>query len=95
MKLSKEEVKHIALLARLGIDETELEEYQYQLSDILENFEVLNQIDTKDLPPTTQTVSLENVLREDVSLPSYSSYDIVSNAPQQEEGFIKVQAVLE
>jgi aspartyl-tRNA(Asn)/glutamyl-tRNA(Gln) amidotransferase subunit C len=95
MKLSKEEVKHIALLARLGIDETELEKFQYQLSNILENFEVLNQIDTKDLPPTTQTVSLENVLREDVSQPSYSSHDIVLNAPQKEDGFIKVQAVFE
>ena len=95
MKLSKNEVKHIALLARLGIDDTELEQFQYQLSNILENFEILNQLDTHNLPPTTQTIFLENVYREDISESSFSASDILFNAPEQEEGFIKIPAVLE
>jgi aspartyl-tRNA(Asn)/glutamyl-tRNA(Gln) amidotransferase subunit C len=95
MKLSKEEVKHIAILARLGLDETELDKFQFQLSDILANFEILNQIDTGNLPPTTQTIQLKNVFREDICKPSNPWEDIIANAPRHEDGFIKIQAVLE
>jgi aspartyl-tRNA(Asn)/glutamyl-tRNA(Gln) amidotransferase subunit C len=95
MKLSKEEVKRIASLARLRIDDSELEKFQNQLSNILDNFEILKQIDTKDLPPTTQTVALENVLREDIPAPSFSTEDILANAPNKEDGFFKVPPVLE
>jgi aspartyl-tRNA(Asn)/glutamyl-tRNA(Gln) amidotransferase subunit C len=95
MKLSKETVQHIALIARLGMDDDELGKFQNQLSNILDNFEILNQIDTKDFPPTLQTVALENVLREDIPEPSFSPQDVLANAPQQEDGFFKVQAVFE
>lgn len=95
MKLSHEEVKHIALLARLGLTEAEVEKFREQLSNILENFEVLQQVDTTNVAPTAQSIALENVLRDDEVAPSYPQSEILSNAPQEEEGCFKVQAVLE
>ena len=63
MKLSREEVLHIALLARLGLTETEVDRLSEQLSNILENFEVLQQVNTAGIPPTAQPNTLHCVLR--------------------------------
>lgn len=95
MKLSRKEVQHIALLARLGLSETEIEKFRLQLSNILENFEVLEQIDTKNLPPTAQSITLQNVLRPDEPKPSCPVEEILSNAPQREGNYFKTRAVLE
>jgi len=95
MKLTRKEVQHIALLARLGLSEEEIEKFQIQLSDILENFEILKQLDTTDVPPTAQSITLQNVLRPDESKPSYSVEQIMANAPQREGNCFKVRAVLE
>jgi aspartyl-tRNA(Asn)/glutamyl-tRNA(Gln) amidotransferase subunit C len=95
MKLSREEVKHIALLARLGLSEAEIEKFRIQLSDILENFEILKQVDTTDLPPTAQSIALQNVFRPDEAKPSYPVEDILGNAPQREGNCFKTRAVLE
>lgn len=95
MKLSAEEVKHIALLARLGLSEEDVEKFREQLSNILENFEILKQVDTANVPPTAQSVDLSNVLREDEIAPSYPPQEVLANAPQQEEGHFKVKAILE
>ena len=95
MKLSREEVKHIALLARLGLSEAEIEKLGLQLSDILENFEILKQVDTTELPPTAQSVALQNVLRPDEPKASYPVEEILNNAPQREGDCFKTRAVLE
>ena len=95
MKLSREEVQHIALLARLGLSEAEIEKFKLQLSNILENFEIINQVDTSHLQPTAQSIDLRNVLRQDEAKASYPSEDIIANAPRQEQNCFKVQAVLE
>jgi aspartyl-tRNA(Asn)/glutamyl-tRNA(Gln) amidotransferase subunit C len=95
MKLSREEVQHIALLARLGTTETELERFREQLSNILENFEILQQVDTTDVPPTTQSVALQNVVRDDEVAPSLPPDDVLANAPQREGELFRVKAVLE
>ena len=95
MKLSREEVKHLALLARLGLSEAELERFREQLSNILENFETLQQVDTTDVEPTAHSIALENVLRDDESAPSLPAGEVLANAPSQEEGHFKVRAVLE
>ena len=95
MKLSRDEVQHIALLAKLGLSEAEIEKFRLQLSDILENFEILRQADTSNLPPTTQSTVLQNVLRHDEIKASYPVEDILANAPQQNNNYFKVQAVLE
>ena len=95
MKLDCEEVQHIALLARLGLTEVELEKFREQLSNILENFKALEQVDTSDVLPTAQSISLQNVLRPDDVVASYDQSQILSNAPQQQEGCFRVRAVLE
>jgi len=95
MKLSNEEVKHIALLARLGLNEGEIEKFKVQLSNILDNFEILKQVDTSKLSPTSQSVSLNNVFRPDEPQASCTAEDILANAPQQEDNYFKIQAVLE
>jgi aspartyl-tRNA(Asn)/glutamyl-tRNA(Gln) amidotransferase subunit C len=95
MKLSYEQVRHIAWLARLGLSEEEVEKFSLQLSNILENFEILKQVDTANVPPTTQTIPLINVFRKDDVADSYSQAEILSNAPKQAEKCFKVQAILE
>lgn len=93
--LERKEVEHIALLARLGLDEDEIEKFRVQLSVIIENFEILKQVDTGNLPPTTQSINLENIFREDEAEPSYRVQDILANAPQQEDDYFKIKPVLE
>ncbi len=96
MKLSREEVLHIALLARLGLTEAEVNRLSEQLSNILENFEALQQVDTADIPPTAQAIPLQNVMRsDDEVIPSLPQSQILANAPRREENFFRVKAVLE
>ncbi len=95
MKLTRKEVQHIALLARLGLSEEEIEKFRIQLSNILENFEILKQLNTTDVPPTAQSIALQNILRQDETKPSYPAEDILANAPQREGNCFKVRAVLE
>jgi aspartyl-tRNA(Asn)/glutamyl-tRNA(Gln) amidotransferase subunit C len=95
MKLSYEQVRHIAWLARLGLSEEEVDKFSLQLSNILENFEILKQVDTTNVPPATHTIPLQNVLRKDDVAESYPQAEILSNAPKQEENCFKVQAILE
>ncbi len=95
MKLSREQVLHVALLARLGLAEPEVEKFREQLSNILQNFDVLQEIDTAGVPPTAQSIDLSNVMRQDEIAPSYPKEDILRNAPHQEEGSFRVKAVLE
>ncbi len=95
MKLTREEVLHIALLARLGLTETEADRFREQLSNILENFEVLQQVDTSDIPPTAQSIALQNIVSDDEVASSLPQSQVLANAPQTEGDFFKVRAVLE
>ena len=85
MPLSREEVQHIATLCRVALSEEELERMRTQLSNILEQFEVLKEVDTRGVPPTGHSVALESVMRD----------DILANAPRREGDFFLVNAVLE
>jgi aspartyl-tRNA(Asn)/glutamyl-tRNA(Gln) amidotransferase subunit C len=95
MKLSREEVLHIARLARLGLSDEEVERAREQLSHIIENFEILKSVDTEGVPPTAQSLTLQNVLREDEPCDSFPRQEILANAPQQDEDSFRVRAVLE
>jgi len=95
MKLSREEVLHIALLARLGLTEAEVDRLSEQLSNILENFEALQQVDTEDIPPTAQSIALQNVTKDDEVTASLPPSQILANAPKKEKKFFRVRAVLE
>jgi aspartyl-tRNA(Asn)/glutamyl-tRNA(Gln) amidotransferase subunit C len=79
----------------LGLSEEEVEKFSLQLSNILENFEILKEVDTADVPPATHTIPLQNVFRKDDVAESYSQAEILSNAPKQEGDCFKVQAILE
>lgn len=95
MKLSREEVVHIATLARLGMSEADIEKAREQLSNILENFEVLKEVDTTGVHPTAQSINLQNVMRDDVPSPSLPVEEIMANAPDREEELFKLRAVLD
>jgi aspartyl-tRNA(Asn)/glutamyl-tRNA(Gln) amidotransferase subunit C len=95
MKLSREEVLHIARLARVGLTEEEIARFSEQLSNILENFEILQQVDTEGIPPTSQAVELQSVMRDDAVRPSFPPEDILANAPRREADCFRVRAVLE
>lgn len=95
MDLTREEVEHIAQLARLGLSEAEKELFASQLSAILDYVRVLQELDTESVPPTTTAVPLDNVWFEDVVEPSLPRDDILSNAPDVADGFFRVRAVLD
>jgi len=95
MKLSYEQVRHVAWLARLGLSEKDVDKFTIQLSNILDNFEILKEVDTAGVPPATHTIPLQNVTRKDDVADSYPQAEILSNAPKQEENCFKVQAILE
>jgi aspartyl-tRNA(Asn)/glutamyl-tRNA(Gln) amidotransferase subunit C len=95
MKLSQEEVLHIAALAKVGVTEADVENFREQLSNILENFEALQKLDTSGVPATSQSISLQNVIMADEVRPSIPTEDVLANAPQREGDFFKVKIVLE
>lgn len=95
MSLSREEVQHIARLARLGLSEADIARLQEQLSQILDYFQMLRQVDTEGVPPTSHTLPLQNVDREDSPGPSSPQEEVLANAPLAESGYFRVRAVLE
>ena len=95
MKLSREEVEHIAELAKVGLTEEEKTLFQEQLSAILEYAEMLQQVDTAAIPPTATVLPLRNVMRPDETRPSLPREDVLVNAPQSEGGCFRVKAILE
>jgi aspartyl-tRNA(Asn)/glutamyl-tRNA(Gln) amidotransferase subunit C len=95
MPLSRDEVLHVARLARIGLTGADVEKFQSQLSTILDNFEALRQIDTTDVEPTTYTLPLENVMAADEPIDSLGADEVLANAPLQQDGYLRVRAVLD
>jgi aspartyl-tRNA(Asn)/glutamyl-tRNA(Gln) amidotransferase subunit C len=95
LSLTPEQVRHIARLARLGIEDVEVERFAGQLSEILDYFEQLRQVDTEGVPPTAHTLPLHNVFRDDEPAPSMPPEETLANAPQREDDLFKVRAVLD
>ncbi|MEK8132253.1 Asp-tRNA(Asn)/Glu-tRNA(Gln) amidotransferase subunit GatC [Paenibacillus filicis] len=95
MSISVKDVEHVAALARLELSEQEKEKFAEQLSAILKYAEQLEQLDTDGIEPTSHAMPLVNVLREDVVKPSLDIEQVMRNAPDEEDGQIKVPAVLE
>lgn len=95
MALSREEVEHVAYLARLGLSEEEKATLQEQLSSILEHMRSLGELDTSQIPPTAQVIPLRNVMRADEPRPSLSPEQVLANAPDREGDFFRVPPVLD
>ena len=94
--ITKEEVQHIAKLARIKLAEDEIEGFQHDLSLILDYFGVLSDVDTSQVAATTHSILLENVQREDKTLPFNPKLieKLIALFPVAKEGFLKVKAVL-
>ena len=95
MALTPEDVDHVAALARLGITPEERARFAGQLSGILEHFRALQALNTEDISPTAQVLDVRNVMRDDVARAPLSQSQALANAPRAEDGFFRVQAVLE
>jgi aspartyl-tRNA(Asn)/glutamyl-tRNA(Gln) amidotransferase subunit C len=95
MRLTHEEVRHIAELAKLRLSEGEVEQYAEQLSAILNYAQQLRAVDTSGVPPTPFVLPLENVMREDAPEPGLDTAEALANAPDSNEGFFRVRAVFE
>ncbi|UCH59921.1 MAG: Asp-tRNA(Asn)/Glu-tRNA(Gln) amidotransferase subunit GatC [Anaerolineales bacterium] len=95
MTLTREEVEHIANLARLQLSEEELALYRGQLSAILEYFSQLQVLDTTEIPPTASVLPARSVLREDRVRPGLNREELLRNAPEEEAGQIRVPPVLD
>ncbi len=93
--LSREEVLHIAHLARLELTEEEIEAYRQQLSSILDYFERLKEVDTEGIPPTASVLPPRTRLREDEPRPGLSREELLANAPDVEDGQFRVPPVLD
>ena len=92
--LSRDDVAHVAHLARLGLTDEELGRLEGQLNHILDQYAILAKLDTEDIPPTAQTIELENILRDDVARPSLSVEAVLGNAPATDGDFIVVPPIL-
>lgn len=95
MSITAKDVEHVAKLARLRLDETEMEQFTGQLNAILRYADKLNELDTDGVEPTSHPMPLSNVMREDEARPSWPVEEVMRNAPDEEDGQFKVPAVLE
>lgn len=95
MKLTVEQVRHVAALARLSLSAEEAECYRDQLSAILEAMEQLKALDTTDVPPTAHAVAAPSALREDVVVPSMDPAQAMANAPQKVGTSFAVPKIIE
>ena len=93
--LSIEEVEHLSMLARMGASKEDLEQMRKELTQILENFKILQDVGTDGVEPTAHVVAIENVFRDDASRPSNSREETLGNAPSSQEGYVRVRGVLD
>ena len=95
MKISKEEVLHVARLARLDLDETAMDKFAGQIGDILDYVDTLNKVDTANVAPTSHAISLTNAFREDEVRTHLPRENALANAPDHEDGTFLVPKVIE
>ena len=94
-KITEEEVEQIALLTRIAMNKSEISLMAGQMSNILENIDVLNEVFTDDVEPTGHSAEVESVMREDLPDDSLKLEDVMANAPRREGDFIRIRPVLE
>ncbi len=95
MKITKDEVAHVAKLARLELTEEEQATFTGQMDAILAYVDKLNELDTTGIIPTAHAVPMENAFREDLVAPSIGVDNALANAPDRVEGFFRVPKVIE
>jgi len=93
-RISEKEVEHIAWLARIELTEEEKKLFTEQFNTILDYFEIISELDTENVPPTSHVVDLTNAFREDEVKPSLITDEALKNAPKKERGFIKAPKII-
>ena len=95
MAITRAEVQYVARLARLGLDDAEMDLLAAELDHILDAMQALRQLDTSAIPPTAQVIPLRNVMRDDVARPCWPVEEILLNAPATRDNQFLVPPVLE
>jgi aspartyl-tRNA(Asn)/glutamyl-tRNA(Gln) amidotransferase subunit C len=95
MKVDREAVEHVALLARIELGEGEQEAYAETLSEILVFFDRLKEVDTEGVPPTSHVLDLTNALRPDACMPSLEADQALGNAPDRSGRFFRVPRIID
>jgi len=93
-RISSEQVKYVANLARLAITEEEAAMFTKQLDDIISFAEQLNELDTENVAPTFHVLDMKNILREDIAQQGLPQEEVLKNAPEHQDGQFKVPAIL-
>lgn len=86
MAISEKQVRHVAMLARLGLTDEQVDSLGVELNDILRQVDRISELDLSDVEPTAHAVPVTNVTRQDVVRPCLSREDALLNAPQQQDG---------
>lgn len=95
MKITSDDVRHVARLARITLIDEQVEIFRKQLNDIVEYVEKLNEIETSNIEPTSHIVPLNNIFREDLMIPSLPRQEMLRNAPDSNERFYIVPKIIE
>jgi aspartyl-tRNA(Asn)/glutamyl-tRNA(Gln) amidotransferase subunit C len=93
--ITRADVQHVARLARIGLDDEELDLLASELDHILDAMQALRQLDTRMISPTAQVIELRNVMRDDVARPPWPVEEVLLNAPATRDGQFLVPPVLE
>jgi len=94
MKITHEEVRYVADLARLDLDESAVEKFAGQIDEILAYIDKLNEVDTEGVDPTSHAIFLTNAFREDEPAPHLQRDRALANAPEQEDGCFVVPKII-
>ena len=94
-KISLKDVEHVARLARLELSDADKERMRRELDRILSYIDKLGAVDTEGVEPTSHAVPLTNVMREDVTRPSFPQFDMLANAPERSGDFFRVPKIIE
>lgn len=94
-KIDEEQVKHVASLAKLQFDDDQLGKFTTQLESIIDLFETIDKVDTTGVKPMTSATDQVNAMREDIAVNSNQREALLNNAPDTEEGYIKVPAIID
>jgi aspartyl-tRNA(Asn)/glutamyl-tRNA(Gln) amidotransferase subunit C len=95
MRLTAEEVRHVAELAKLALSDAEVDAYTGQISEILAYAEQVQEVDTSTVPPTPYVLPLVNVMAADQPRPCFDNETALANAPDREDGYFRVRAIFE
>ncbi|WP_100403647.1 Asp-tRNA(Asn)/Glu-tRNA(Gln) amidotransferase subunit GatC [Bacillus sp. FJAT-42315] len=94
-RITEEQVRHVANLARLAVTDEEVEKFTSHLDAIISFAEQLNELDTTDVLPTSHVLDMKNIMRKDEAKPGLPQEEVLKNAPDHQNGQIRVPSIME